>query len=50
LTENGLQKLISLKSALNKGLSETLKLAAFPTVIALDRPIYKGPTVLLNPY
>lgn len=49
LTDEGIQKLIHLKSALNKGLSETLKLA-FPTILVLARPIYKGPTSPLNPY
>ena len=49
LTEQGLQKLIHLKSALNKGLSETLKLA-FPAVLVLVRPVYTGPTAPLNPY
>lgn len=49
LTEEGLQKIINLKSALNKGLSETLKLA-FPAVLVLERPEYTGPTTRLNPY
>jgi hypothetical protein len=49
LTEIGLHKLLSLKSALNLGLSETLK-AAFPNIITRERPIYIEQSVLLNPY
>ena len=48
LTEEGIQKIISLKSALNKGLSESLKLA-FPTVPVMDRPVYTASSDPLNP-
>lgn len=45
LTEEGLLKLINLKSSLNLGLSENLK-KAFPNVVPVDRPkySYKGIT------
>uniref|UniRef100_UPI0022FD461E hypothetical protein n=1 Tax=Drechslerella dactyloides TaxID=74499 RepID=UPI0022FD461E len=39
LTESGLNKLISLKSALNLGLSDNLK-DAFPNVVPIERPTY----------
>lgn len=42
-TEKGKAQIIHLKSALNKGLSESLKLA-FPTVPLLGRPVYTGPS------
>ena len=45
----GKAQIIHLKSALNKGLSESLKLA-FPTVHLLGRPVYTGPSGPLNPY
>lgn len=40
LTENGLLRLIALKSSLNLGISENLK-KTFPNVIAINRPEYK---------
>ena len=40
LTENGLLKLIGLKSSLNWGLSDSLK-KAFPNVTSVNRPKYK---------
>jgi hypothetical protein len=50
LTEKGLLKIISLKSNLNKGLSENLKLL-FPKVSDLDMSKYKINNVSsLNPY
>jgi len=49
LTEHGLLKILSLKSALNLGLSETLKVA-FPNIIAIERPAYEIQNVLLNLY
>ena len=48
LTEEGIQKIISLKSALNKDLSESLKLA-FPTVPVMTRPVYTASFYPLNP-
>jgi hypothetical protein len=38
LHEEGLNKILSLKSLLNKGLSDKLKLA-FPSVKTIDRPV-----------
>ena len=49
LTEKNLFELIYYKSALNKGLSEDLKLA-FPTISSLERPVYSVPLTPLNPY
>jgi len=49
LTESGLDKILSLKSALNLGLSANLS-AAFPNVIAIARPLYTGPSAPLNPH
>jgi len=49
LTEEGLHKIIHLKSAINLGLSETLK-AAFPHVNIMTRPVYIVPSAPLNPY
>lgn len=49
LTEKGLNELISLKSALNKGLSEDLKVN-FPFVIGQERPIFIPSNLPLNPY
>jgi hypothetical protein len=45
LTESGLNKILSLKSALNLGLSEELK-TAFPNIIPIKRPIVKLPIVI----
>lgn len=47
LTENGLSQIISLKSSLNLGLSENLKLA-FPSVTPIKRPQYEFKEIL-NP-
>jgi len=38
ITEEGLQKIISLKASMNKGLSCSLK-AAFPNVVPVPRPL-----------
>jgi len=49
LTEDGLHKILSLKSALNLGIPETIK-AAFPNITTMVRPIYTGASTPLNPY
>lgn len=49
LTEDGLHKILSLKSVLNLGLSVALK-AAFPNVITIARPIFTVPSAPLNPH
>lgn len=49
LTSEGLAKIISIKSALNKGLSDELKLI-FKDIKPLERPEYKISDNLLNPY
>ena len=49
LTEEGLNKILSLKSALNRGLSENLK-AAFANVVPTERPAYTIDETLLDPY
>lgn len=40
LTQAGLEKILSLKYSLNKGLSEELKIA-FPNIVPIERPEYK---------
>lgn len=50
LTEEGLLKIISLRSGLNKGLSDSLK-TAFPKFSALDMSVYTINNLpILNPY
>ena len=48
LTKEGLNKILSLKSALNLGLSENLK-AAFPNVVPIERPAYQVSEAPLDP-
>jgi hypothetical protein len=48
-TEKGLEKIIHLKSAMNKGLPENLKIA-FLHVPILARPGYTGPITRVNPH
>jgi hypothetical protein len=48
LTEEGLNKIIALKSAINKGLSDMLK-AAFPNVVPVVRPIHTVSETPLHP-
>lgn len=48
LQEGGLNKILSLKSVLNKGLSDKLK-AAFPSVKTIDRPVLEVVNIPLNP-
>lgn len=50
LTEEGLNKIIALKSAINKGLSDMLK-AAFPmhAVVSVVRPIHTVSETPLHP-
>lgn len=48
LTTEGLDKIVSLKASMNKGLSKDLK-EAFPNVIPFQRPIVKGETIK-DPY
>lgn len=48
LQEKGLNKILSLKSALNQGLSDKLK-AAFPSVDLIDRPVLEVVDIPLNP-
>jgi len=40
LTEEGLCKIVSIRAALNRGLSEELKIA-FPGIIPVERPVVK---------
>jgi hypothetical protein len=48
LTEEGLNKVLSLKASLNKGLSLNLK-QSFPLIIAIERPkVYEDS--IINPY
>lgn len=42
LSFNGLDKIISLKASINKGLSDKLK-EAFPKIILIQRPLVKSP-------
>jgi len=50
LTENGILKLVGLKSSLNWGLSEKLKFA-FPNVVLVNRPVYNFKAALpLDPF
>ena len=44
LTETGWNKLLSIKSAINKGLSEELK-KVYPNVTAIERPLVKDQTI-----
>jgi len=48
LQEEGLNKILSLKSMLNNGLSDKLKLA-FPNVKTIDRPVLEVENIPLNP-
>lgn len=48
LHEEGLNKILSLKSLFNKGLSDKLKLA-FPSVKTIDRPVLEVDNIPLNP-
>lgn len=48
LQEKGLNRILSIKSVLNNGLSDKLK-ALFPSVIAIDRPILDVVNIPLNP-
>ena len=48
-TDEGLNKIISLKSILNRGLTEKLKLD-FPNITNLDRPSFKVSDLPLDPY
>lgn len=48
LKEDGLNKILSIKSVLNKGLSDKLK-AAFPFVKPMDKPLLEVVNIPLNP-
>lgn len=48
LQEKGLNKILSIKSVLNNGLSDKLK-ALFPSVITIDRPVLEVVNIPLNP-
>jgi hypothetical protein len=48
LTTEGLNKVISIKYALNKGLAESLKIS-FKDVKPLNRPEYKSSNTHLDP-
>ena len=48
LHEEGLNKILSIKSVLNNGLSDKLK-AIFPSVKAIDKPIFEVVNISLNP-
>jgi len=48
LQEKGLNRILSIKSVLNNGLSYKLK-ALFPSVIAIDRPVFEVVNIPLNP-
>ena len=48
LQEKGLNRILSIKSALNNGLSDKLK-ALFPSVIVIDRPVLDVANIPLNP-
>jgi len=48
LQEKGLNRILSIKSVLNNGLSDKLK-ALFPSVIAIDRPVLDVVNIPLNP-
>ena len=48
LSFNGLDKIISLKASINKGLSDKLKVA-FPNIIPVQRPLVKSPPIF-DPY
>ena len=48
LQEKGLNRILSIKSVLNNGLSDKLK-ALFPSVIAIDRPVLDVANIPLNP-
>lgn len=45
LTEEGLQKIIAIKSSMNWGLSNELKLA-FPNIIPVERPVVQVPKII----
>jgi len=49
LTEEGLNKILAFKAALNLGLTEKLK-GAFPNVILVNRPVYLIDETPLDPY
>ena len=48
LQKEGIDKIFSIKSVLNKGLSDKLK-AIFPDVKAIDKPILEVVDIPLNP-
>jgi hypothetical protein len=48
LTTEGLQKIVSIKAALNMGLSGTLK-CAFPNIVSVVRPEVETPQIK-DPY
>lgn len=48
LQKEGLYKILSIKSVVNKGLSDKLK-AIFPDVKAIDKPIFEVEDIPLNP-
>lgn len=48
LQEKGLNRILSIKSVLNNGLSDKLK-ALFPYVITIDRPVLEVVNIPLNP-
>ena len=48
LQEKGLNRIFSIKSVLNNGLSDKLK-AIFPSVITIDRPVLEVVNIPLNP-
>ena len=41
LTPEGLRKIVAIRAAMNRGLSEKLKLA-FPDVVPVERPEFQG--------
>jgi hypothetical protein len=49
LTDEGLNRIISLKSILNRGLTEKIKLD-FPNINYLERPVFKVSDLPLDPY
>lgn len=49
LTSEGLEKILSYKTAMNFGESEKLKLS-FPNIVSMERPILKSTNPKLNPF
>ena len=47
LQEKGLNRILSINSVLNKGLSDKLK-TVFPSVITIDRPVLEVVNIPLN--